>query len=363
MSSVSSLKRFGIVLVLLAVGALLVWILFEQIIVAHVKPQESLAEAGRITIVVVFGLITIIFIRRSKFLISRHVGPHPASVFQFFMILTVGIMALFAILNIFQVSPTTLLVSGGVVSIVIGLVISTFVGNILAGTLVFMTNPFRVGDSVLVNNVPGKIMEITSMVTRVRSDIGGHIVIPNTAIVQGSVIVTRVPAHEAVGRDSRLPYCLGDRVYTTYMNGEGVVKELTPFYTKIMLDSGRELTFLNNSVLTGSAAIAKVSEDLDNTLRVSLKIDGDVENTIEAIKKVASSNPSTFKSAPTVLYSSLNSGTVELEISCTVDANKKNEAKSKLLETAYMSSIKKPYHRTKNGLQEKNERQQHTDAG
>jgi len=278
-------------------------------------------------------------------------------VFQFFMILTVGIVALFAILHIFQVSPTTLLVSGGVVSIVIGLVISTFVGNILAGTLVFMTNPFRVGDTVLVNNVPGEITEITSMVTRVRSDVGGHIVIPNTAIVQGSVIVTRVPDHEAVGRDSRLPYSSGDRVYTTYMNSEGVVKELTPIYTKIMLDSGKELTFLNNSVLTGSVAVAKVSEELDNTLRVSLKIDGDVEKTIDAIKNVSTLNPSTFKSAPTVLYSSLDIGTVELEILCQVDANKKNEAKSKLLETAYLSNIKKPHQRTKNGLQERNEKQ------
>jgi small-conductance mechanosensitive channel len=89
------------------------------------------------------------------------------------MVLVVGIVMIFAVLNIFQVSPTALLLSGGIVSIVIGLVISTFVGNILAGTLLLMTNPFRVGDDVLVNNVPGKIEEITAMVTRIRNDIGG----------------------------------------------------------------------------------------------------------------------------------------------------------------------------------------------
>jgi hypothetical protein len=32
------------------------------------------------------------------------------------------------------------------------------------------------------------------------------------------------------------------------MSQEGVVKELTPFHTKILLDSGKELTFLNSSV-------------------------------------------------------------------------------------------------------------------
>jgi small-conductance mechanosensitive channel len=161
------------------------------------------------------------------------------------------------VLDIFQVPSTTLLVGGGIVSITIGLVISTFVGNILAGTLVLVTNPFRVGDTVVINNVPGKITEISAMVTRVRNDLGGQVVIPNTAIVQGSVIVTKIPGEAAL--PSRLPYSLGDRVFTTYMSAEGVVKEITPFYTKILLDSGKELTFLNTSVLLGSVAVAKIS--------------------------------------------------------------------------------------------------------
>jgi small-conductance mechanosensitive channel len=110
----------------------------------------------------------------------------------------------------------------------------------------------------MVNNVPGKVEEITAMVTRIRNDVGGLIVIPNTAIVQGGVIVTTFPA-ETVMRH-RLPYSLGDRVYTTYLNQEGVVKELTPFYTRIQLDSGNELTFLNSSVLTGLVAVAKITK-------------------------------------------------------------------------------------------------------
>ncbi|HVP16544.1 MAG TPA: hypothetical protein VMT42_04185 [candidate division Zixibacteria bacterium] len=82
---------------------------------------------------------------------------------------------------------------------------------------------------------------------------------PNTAIVQGGVIVTTFPASEAIVR-SRLPYSQGDGVCTTYMNEQGVVRELTPFCTRIRLDSGKELTFLNSSVLTGSVAVAKISQ-------------------------------------------------------------------------------------------------------
>jgi len=256
---VSSLKRFAFVLVLLVIVTLASVFSFDQLIAPQIGFTALFTQTIKIVIVIVFSMIIILFIRRSKHLISRHIGVHPATVFQFFMVLVVSIVMTFALLQILEVSPTTLLISGGIVSIVMGLVISTFVGNILAGTLVLITHPFRVGDIVLINNVPGTIEEITAMSTRVRNDLGGQIVIPNSAIVQGGVIITTFISHGAAS-PSRLPYSLGDRVYTTYMNQEGVVCELTPFYTKILLDSSKELTFLNTSVLTGAVAVARVGE-------------------------------------------------------------------------------------------------------
>ncbi|MGD0977961.1 MAG: mechanosensitive ion channel domain-containing protein [Candidatus Bathyarchaeia archaeon] len=255
---VSSVKRFALVIAILIVVAFGLVFAYDQLFAAQVHLTMLIHQTVRTVIIVSFGLIIILFIRRSETLLSKHVGIHLAAVFQFFMILVVGIVVFFASLGIFQVSPTTLLVGGGIASIVIGLVISTFVGNILAGTLVLMTRPFSIGDTVMVNNIPGKVEEITAMVTRIRNDIGGLVVIPNTAIVQGGVIVTTFPASEAIVR-RRLPYSQGDRVYTTYMNEEGVVKELTPFYTRILLDSGKEITFLNSSVLTGMVAVARIN--------------------------------------------------------------------------------------------------------
>jgi small-conductance mechanosensitive channel len=126
-----------------------------------------------------------------------------------------------------------------------------------------MTHPYKVGDTVLINNIPCKVEKITSLVTRVKNDSGGQIAIPNTAIMQGSVIVTAFGDSDAdvVGR---LPYAKGDRIYTTYLNQEGVVSEITPFHTRIVLDSGKELTFLNTSVLTGTVAIARIHDKPKN---------------------------------------------------------------------------------------------------
>jgi len=164
----------------------------------------------------------------------------------------------FGVLHTLGVSPESLLAGAGIVTITIGLIISTFVSGILSGALVFSTHSFRVGDDVLINNIPGRIVDMTALVTKIRTDVG-QMSIPNSAIASGAVIMVAIHKHEAKSL-SRLPYVTGDRVVSTYMNEEGVVKEVTPLHTVIALDSGKELTFLNNSVLSGAVAIARITQ-------------------------------------------------------------------------------------------------------
>lgn len=254
---VNSVKRLAavlILLVLLAAGTLLVYDSFIQV---PINLPDFLDESIRIAVIIGFWLTILFFIRRSKPTIAKHFGDQPAIIIQVFLSTIAILVMIFALLRVLGVSPDSLLVGAGIVSVTIGLIMSTFVGSFLNGALVFATHKFRAGDNVIVNNVPGKITEITTLATRVRTDVG-HTAIPNSAIASGSVIITKVHPHETASL-SRLPYLLGDRIVTTYMQGEGVVKELTPINTRVLLDSGRELFFLNNSVLTGAVAVAKVS--------------------------------------------------------------------------------------------------------
>ena len=253
-----SVKKFVIAIILLSVATFAAIFLFEQMVAVPIKLSTVLIESIKTAMVIVSGSIVILLIRRFRTLMGRRVGHHPATIFSLFMALVTIIIMVFTILDIFQVSATTLLVGGGIVSLIIGLILSTLVGSTLAGTLVLATNMFKVGDSVLVNNVPGRIEKITTMFTRIRNDVGGEIIVPNTALIQGSIIITKIPTEESTP-NSRLPYSLGDRVYTTYLNAEGTVREISTFQTKILLDSGREITFLNTSVIAGSVAIAKVT--------------------------------------------------------------------------------------------------------
>ena len=253
---VGSVKRFAVIVVLLvalAAGSLLIYDLFIQ---TPINLPDFTDNLIRITLIVGFWLTVLIVIGRSKQGLAKLLGDRAATVVQILMGGISLLIMTFAVLRVIGVSPDTLLTGAGIASITIGLVVSTFVGSLLSGVFVLGSHRFRVGDNVIFNNIPGRITEITAILTRVKTEVG-VVSIPNSAIASGTVLITKMYAHETASY-SRLPYIEGDRVVTTYMEGEGTVKEITPLYTKVILDSARELTFLNSSVLAGSIAVARV---------------------------------------------------------------------------------------------------------
>jgi len=78
-----------------------------------------------------------LFVHHSKHLIDRYVGVHASGILQFFMIAIAVLAMIFALLSAFGVSPQSLLTGAGIISVATGLIVSTFVGGILSGALVF----------------------------------------------------------------------------------------------------------------------------------------------------------------------------------------------------------------------------------
>lgn len=254
----SSVKRFIIVLVFLISLAIFVILLFDLFIAAPIILPSFLLQTSRITLILGFWLTILLFIRHSKSVMTSHMGAQVTTVFQFFSGAIAILVMAFAVLQTLGVSPENLLTGAGIISITIGLIISTFVGSFLSGTLVFITHQIKVGDNVLVNNIPSKVVEITMLATKIRNDVG-DVSLPNSAIASGAITITRIHKYETT-QLSRLPYSLGDRVITTYKDEEGIIKELTSIHTIILLDSGKELTFLNSNILSGTVAVAKITQ-------------------------------------------------------------------------------------------------------
>jgi small-conductance mechanosensitive channel len=266
---VDSFKRFTILLTFLIILGFSTIYIYDLFVAATINLPIFLTQVFRIILILGFGLTIILLLRQAKPFMTKRIGNQASTVLQFSIGAISVLVVSFGVLHTIGVSPETLLTSAGILSITIGLIISTFVGSILAGALVFTTHRFRAGDTVLVNNIPGKVIDMTALVTIIRTDVG-QMSIPNSAIASGTVIITAVHKYEAKS-ESRLPYSVGDRVVTTYMNGKGIVKELTPLHTTILLDSERELTFLNNSILAGTVAIAKITQTQKTPIQTTEK--------------------------------------------------------------------------------------------
>lgn len=256
---IASFKRLAVVIAFLIVLAGSTVYLFDVFAATPINIFIFSRESFRILIIVGFWLAIILLVRRAKPFMTSRLGVPAATILQLFIGAIAVLVMSFGVLNTLGVSAQSLLTGAGIASITIGLIVSTFVGGVLSGTLVFTTHGFRVGDDVLVNNIPARIIDMSTLVTKVKTDVG-QISIPNSAIASGSVMMIALRTRETRSL-SRLPYSVGDRVVTTYMTGEGAVKELTPFHTVVLLDSGKELTFLNNSVLSGSVAIARIAQN------------------------------------------------------------------------------------------------------
>ena len=258
-SIVNTVKRFIAGLTILVGIAAATIILYSLLMATAISQHELASESLGIVIIIAFWATILLFIRRSKPLMTKHLGEQASNIVQIFMASIAVLIMFFAILNTLGVSPSALLTGAGFASITIGLIVSTFVGGLLAGALVFATHKLRVGDSVVVSNVPGTVLELTALVTRIRTDTG-IMTIPNSAISSGAIMIIKLQKYEDIPQ-RRLPYNIGDRIVTTYMPGEGTVKELTALRTVVSLDSGREVTFLNTSVLSGCVAVAKITKE------------------------------------------------------------------------------------------------------
>jgi len=255
---IPSLQRLVFYLLITLVLTIGVLYVFHEFIAQPISLSKLFEQAVNIIIGILAWSAAIVIIRRFKPYVTQRMGDQASTIVQYVMLAIATLILMFGILSIINVSATELLTGAGIISITAGLVISTFVGSILSGFLVFTNYKYRVGDNVMVNNIPGKVTEMTALIMRIQTDVG-QITIPNSAIASGGVIITCIRDFETL-KESRLHYKLGDRVITSFLNEQGAIKEITPYNTIIQLDSGKEITFLNNSILSGAVVIAKITQ-------------------------------------------------------------------------------------------------------
>jgi len=81
------------------------------------------------------------------------------------------------------VDVTAALAGIGVAGIAIGFAAQDSLSNVIAGFLIFLDKPFKVGDWVTVSDQYGMVSEITMRTTRIRTNNNTYVVIPNKNII------------------------------------------------------------------------------------------------------------------------------------------------------------------------------------
>lgn len=86
-------------------------------------------------------------------------------------------------------TPGNLISALGITGIAIGFAFKDIFENLLAGILILLTEPFRIGDQIVFGSFEGTIEEIETRATKMRTYDGRLVVIPNSDLYKGTFIV------------------------------------------------------------------------------------------------------------------------------------------------------------------------------
>lgn len=120
------------------------------------------------------------YTRQNLVLVLNRVGSTFIIFFGFLIALVIAIP---------DFTPSQLIGALGIGSVAIGFAFKDIFQNLLSGILILLSEPFRIGDDIVVNGLEGNVEDIQIRATFLRSPDGRRIVIPNATVYTSAVIV------------------------------------------------------------------------------------------------------------------------------------------------------------------------------
>ena len=155
--NIRSFERLVTYLVLTLILTIVILFLFHEFVAGPISLSKLIEQAVQIIVVLAALSFAVLIIRRFKPILSERVGIQITVIVQAILLIIAVVVTVFGVFSILKFSVTDLLASAGILSITIGLVVSTFVGSLLSGLMVFTTYQFKEGERVIVNNIPGRV--------------------------------------------------------------------------------------------------------------------------------------------------------------------------------------------------------------
>lgn len=100
------------------------------------------------------------------------------------VIVIVGVLGIFAAL---EIDVSSVVISLGAVSIAVSFALSTLLNNMVSGVLILADDSVRVGDTIKVGDLQGRVTRVRVRATELETADGKRIFIPNVYLAQNPV--------------------------------------------------------------------------------------------------------------------------------------------------------------------------------
>lgn len=120
------------------------------------------------------------YTRQNLVLVLNRVGASAIIFFGFLIAMVIAIPGF---------TPGQLMSALGIGSVAIGFAFKDIFQNLLSGVLILLSEPFKIGDDIIVTGMEGTVEDIQIRATYLRSPDGRRIVIPNATVYTSAVTV------------------------------------------------------------------------------------------------------------------------------------------------------------------------------
>src|SRR5436309_4043212 len=110
----------------------------------------------------------------------------------------VGILSALLVIPQVRAVAGGILASSAVVGIVIGFASQRTIGNFVAGILIAVSQPVRLGDRVVIDGKAGEVEEIGLTYTFIRTDDDSRLVLPNEKLAADSILNGTIRSRSAL---------------------------------------------------------------------------------------------------------------------------------------------------------------------
>jgi small-conductance mechanosensitive channel len=128
------------------------------------------------------------YIRKSTEGQESSVEEHVALIARQIIKFVVYFVAFTIILSYFNISISGMVATAGVASLAVALAAQETLGNMLAGIMIILDKPFRVGDRIETNGLIGDVIDIGPRSTRIRTFDNTVMVVPNKDLAASRII-------------------------------------------------------------------------------------------------------------------------------------------------------------------------------